>query len=315
MSPPLPYPSRPEVYDWAVELQVPPPHTLAVRRVPVDTLSLSIQMALRQHPNLREAATIEVLEQHLEDEGYCSVLVSIGQNITEDQSPSSLWLGRSTGSCCIVVYPELPIKSEPHSSHMNLEEVAMPISPSPPESYCRADRAATSDCSPPSSIAQPFFKFGDEIRMLAQTLLDMGAAKSEAPTQQQYRKLKIFSGTKPTPTDEEAFEVWREYTSQVLEEWTCSELVKRQRIMECLRPPASTTLQMAKDQHADVTAHQMLETLVWAYGRTEDIGQLMKRYYNLCQKDGEELSDFLQRIQAVLWELRKRKRITAAEVD
>ncbi|XP_075469183.1 paraneoplastic antigen Ma3-like [Ascaphus truei] len=296
MSPPLPYPSRAEAHDWAVVLQVPPRHKLVVRRVHVDTPSSSIQVALRQHPNLREAATIDVLERHLEDEEYCSVLVSIGQDITEDQGPSSLWLGSPTVSCCTVVYPELSIKSEPRSSRTKLEEVARYTSPAPPESYGGDDLVTLTDCSPPLSNAQPSSTFGDEIRLLAQTIIDMGVAKSDASAQQQYRKLKIFSGNKPTPTGEEAFEVWREYTSQVLDEWTCSELVKRQRIMECLRPPTSTTIQMAKDQHADVTAHQMLETLVRAYGRTEDVGQLMKRHLDLCQKDGEELSDFLQRI-------------------
>ncbi|XP_075465722.1 paraneoplastic antigen-like protein 5 [Ascaphus truei] len=301
MSPPLPSPSRSEVYDWAVEQQLLPLHTLAVSRVPVDTPSSAIKMTLRQHPNIRDAAKIRVLERRKDaDQECCSVLVSIGQDITEDRGPSSLWLARPTGSCCIVVYPELPIKSEPRSSRTNLQEVAMHTSPSPPESYCGADRAAPTDYSPPLSIASSPSKPGDDIRMLAQAILQMGASKSEAPASQQYRELKIFSGTKPTPTGEEAFEVWREYTSQVLEEWTCSESVKRQRIMECLRPPASTTIQMCKKQHADVTTHQMLETLVRAYGRTGDIGQLMKRYYNLCQKEGEDLSDFLQRIQAVL---------------
>ncbi|MEE6480363.1 hypothetical protein FKM82_012552 [Ascaphus truei] len=76
----------------------------------------------------------------------------------------------------------------------------MHTSPSPPESYCGADRAVITDYSPPLSIANPSSKPGDEIRMLAQAILDMGASKSEAPTPQQYRKLKIFSGTKPTPS-------------------------------------------------------------------------------------------------------------------
>ncbi|XP_075437976.1 paraneoplastic antigen Ma2 homolog [Ascaphus truei] len=308
MSPPLPSPSRSEVCDWAVELQVPPLHTLAVSRVPVDTPSSSIQLALRQHPHIRDAVKIRVLERRKDtDREYCSVLVSVGKDITEDQGPSSLWLTTSTGSCCIVVYPELSIKSEPGSSRTNLQEVAMHTSPSPSESHCGADRPALTDHSPPLSRAHSSSKPGDEIRMLAQALLELGPSRSEAQTSQQYRKLKIFSGTKPTPTGEEAFDAWREYTSQVLGDWTCSELVKRQRIMECLRPPASTTIQMAKDQHADVTAHQMLETLVRAYGRTEDIGQLMKRYFNLCQKDGEELSDFLQRIQAVFGRCEKGK--------
>ncbi|XP_075455194.1 modulator of apoptosis 1-like [Ascaphus truei] len=316
MSPPLPSPSRSEVCDWAVELQVPPLHTLAVSRVPVDTPSSSIQLALRQHPHIRDAAKIRVLERRKDaNREYCSVLVSIGQDITEDQGPSSLWLTTSTGSCCIVVYPELPIKSEPGSSRTNLQEVAMHTSPSPSESDRGAERASHADYSPPLSMGNSSSKPEVEIRMLAQALLELGPSRSEAQISQQYCKLKIFSGTKPTPPGEEAFDVWREYTSQVLEEWTCSELVKRQRIMECLRPPASTTIQMAKDQHADITAHQMLETLVRAYGRTEDIGQLMKRYYDLCQKDGEELSDFLQRIRAVLWEMRKRKSITTTQVD
>ncbi|MEE6525524.1 hypothetical protein FKM82_025588 [Ascaphus truei] len=47
----------------------------------------------------------------------------------------------------------------------------------------------------------------------------------------------------------------------------------------------------------------------------EDMGQLMKRYFSLRQKDGEELSEFLLRIGAVLREMRKGDRIKATEVE
>ncbi|XP_075444781.1 paraneoplastic antigen Ma1 homolog [Ascaphus truei] len=304
-----------EVHDWALKLGVPPAHALAVCHVPVDIPSSEIRAALRQNPHLRGTAPIVVVDQHLEDKGYCSVLVSIGRNINESHGPSSLWFEGSADVDCTVVYPERPIKSEPRSSHTNLEEVDMCTSPSPPESYCESNLGTAADCSPPLSIAQPSATEGNDIRMLAQIIAKLGGAKAEASIQQQYHKLKIFSGTKPTPAGEEAFEVWIEYTSQVVEEWTCPELAKRQRLMECLRPPASTTIRLAKDQHADVTAQQMLETLERAYGRTEDEGQLMTRYFNLRQKLGEELSDYLQRIRAVLWEMRKRDQIESTQVN
>ncbi|XP_075451032.1 uncharacterized protein LOC142492246 [Ascaphus truei] len=304
-----------KVYEWAMRLEVPPTHTLAVCCIPIDVPSMAIRVALRQHSHLWGTNALALVDQCTETKGYYSVLVDIGQDVNEEQGPSSVCFDGPAESSCAVVYPARPIKSEPDSSRMNLEEVDMCASSSSPESYCESTEGAATDHSPLPSTAPAPTSGGNEIQMLVQSLAELGGARAEASMQQQFRKLKIFSGTKPTPAGEEAFDTWIEYTSQVVEEWTCPELVKRQHIMECLRSPASITIRLAKDQHADITAQKMLETLERAYVQTEDEGQLMLRYLKLRQKLGEELSAYLHRIRKVLWDMRKRDQIKSTQVD
>lgn len=49
------------------------------------------------------------------------------------------------------------------------------------------------------------------------------------------RKLRIFSGVHPTPTGEEEYDAWAEQTTHMLEEWQCSDSIKKQRIVESLK--------------------------------------------------------------------------------
>ncbi|XP_075444670.1 paraneoplastic antigen Ma3 homolog [Ascaphus truei] len=307
--------SRSRVYEWATRLEVPPTHTLAVCGVPIDVPSMAIHVALRQHSHLRGKTALVFVDQYTENKGCYSVLVDLGQDVNEEQGPSSVWFDDPAESSCAVVYPARAIKSELVSPHMNLEGADTCASSSTPESYCESIVGTIADHSPPLSIAPCPTSGKSEMQMLAQSIVELGGARADASMQQPYRKLKTFSGTKPTPTGEEAFDAWLEYTLQVVEEWTCPELVKRQRIMECLRAPASITIRLTKDQHTDITAQQMLETLERAYGRTEDEGQLMLRYLNLRQKPGEELSAYLNRIRLVLWDMRKRDQIKSTQVD
>ncbi|MEE6475926.1 hypothetical protein FKM82_010898 [Ascaphus truei] len=297
-------------------MQVPPLHTLAVGQIPVGTPSSDMQMALRQYPNLRRALKIKVLCHRKDaDKVWCSVLVNVGHVITEDEGPYALWLSGELSSRCPVIYPEMPVKSEPSSSHTNLTEVDMKLSPIFPGSFCEDDRSTVSDYNCGLSVGSPGYGQMGDIQLLAQAIHRLGAAKPEFFFQSPYRKLKIFSGVIPTPTREEAFEVWKHYTLQVLDEWACPDHVKRQRIMECLRPPASTVIKMFKDQHSEATAAQMMESLNRIYGREVNKGELMSKYYLLRQKEGEDLSDFIHRIQLVLWDLRSRDAIKASEVN
>ncbi|XP_075451197.1 paraneoplastic antigen Ma2 homolog [Ascaphus truei] len=309
-------PSRQEVYEWALEMQVPPLHTLAVGQVPVDTATYDMRVALKQHPNLQSTVKIKILCRRKDaNKVWCSVLVNVGHVITKDEGPDTLWLVGELSSRCPVIYPEMPIKSEPSSSHTNLKEVAMKLSPPFPGSFCEDDISTISDSNWCLSVGSPCSSRMGDIQLLAKVIHQLEVSKTESPFQTPYRKLEIFSGTIPTPTGEEAFEVWKDYTLQVLDEWTCPDPVKRQRIMECLRPSASTMIKMYKNQHAEVTAQRMMESLNQIYGREEDVSELMSKYYHLSQREGEDLSDFIHRIQLILWDLRSRNAIKASEVN
>ena len=72
---------------------------------------------------------------------------------------------------------------------------------------------------------------------------------------QSYRKLRLFSGLKPTPTGEEEYEVWAEQTTHMLEEWQCSDTVKKQRVAESLKGPAADIIRFLRVSNPNVTAN------------------------------------------------------------
>lgn len=61
-----------------------------------------------------------------------------------------------------------------------------------------------------------------------------------------YRKLRLFSGVKPIPSGEEEYDAWAEQTMNLLEELQCSDNVKKQRIVECLKGPAAAHMTICK---------------------------------------------------------------------
>ncbi|XP_075454672.1 uncharacterized protein LOC142493868 [Ascaphus truei] len=119
----------------------------------------------------------------------------------------------------------------------------------------------------------------------------------------QYRKLKAFSGEKPTPPGEVGIEDWLDHTEQVLPEWTCTDAVRRQRIVECLRPPASHMVHYYRDDNPEADAADLIYCLTKAYGAPVDTYTLMSKFHALTQKEGEMVSDFLRRLHLDLWNL------------
>ncbi|MEE6517572.1 hypothetical protein FKM82_027895 [Ascaphus truei] len=85
--------------------------------------------------------------------------------------------------------------------------------------------------------------------------------------------------------------------------------------MECLRPPASIIVTIHRELHPELTPLEMMEFLLDAYGLVDDEGAIWTRYYHLYQKEGEDLSAFIHRLQLVLGILLNRKLIPASGMD
>lgn len=75
---------------------------------------------------------------------------------------------------------------------------------------------------------------------------------------QSYRKLRIFSGVKPTPSGEEEYDAWAEQTMHLLEEWQCSDNMKKQRIVESLKGPAADIVRFLRAQNPTATSCDIL---------------------------------------------------------
>ncbi|CAH2299808.1 hypothetical protein XENTR_v90016230mg [Pelobates cultripes] len=130
-----------------------------------------------------------------------------------------------------------------------------------------------------------------------------------------YRKLKVFSGNQPVPAGEEPFEVWKDNAMQLLEEWSCTDTIKKQRLVESLRFPATDMIRLYKGVNGQATAHDYLQVLQDAYGKSEDLDDLLVKFLATKQKEHEKATDYINRLQLSLGKLFHKGAVTASELD
>lgn len=115
-----------------------------------------------------------------------------------------------------------------------------------------------------------------------------------------YRRLRMFSGTIPTPSGEENLENWMEQARLMTAECECSEKEKRRRIMESLKGPALDIVKAVRFSSPEASASQYLEALENTFGTSESGEDLYFAFRLLRQFPRESLSDFLRRIEKSL---------------
>uniref|UniRef100_A0A671VKN4 CCHC-type domain-containing protein n=1 Tax=Sparus aurata TaxID=8175 RepID=A0A671VKN4_SPAAU len=117
---------------------------------------------------------------------------------------------------------------------------------------------------------------------------------------QSYRKLRMFSGVKPTPSGEEEYDAWAEQTAHLLEEWQCSDNIKKQRIVESLTGPAADIVRFLRVQKPTATSYDYMHALETAFGTTESASDLLVKFRHTYQNVGEKLSTYLLRLDKLL---------------
>ncbi|XP_072568913.1 paraneoplastic antigen Ma1 homolog [Paramormyrops kingsleyae] len=130
-----------------------------------------------------------------------------------------------------------------------------------------------------------------------------------------YRKLRLFSGTRPVPLGEEEFESWAEQAALMLEEWQGSDHSKRQRIVESLKGPAADVVRFLRAQNPLSTARDYLSALETAFGTTESAADLLVKFRTTYQQDGEKLSTYLFRLDKVLHAVIRKGGLEMKEVN
>lgn len=129
---------------------------------------------------------------------------------------------------------------------------------------------------------------------------DLLEKTSKPPAEGGYRRLRIFSGLLPVPPGEEQSEHWLEQAWLMVEESECMEREKRRRLMECLRGPALEIVKAVRDSHPDSSPADYLEALESAFGTAESGDDLYFAFRQMYQQPGEELSDFIRRLERSL---------------
>uniref|UniRef100_A0A8C5QHI3 CCHC-type domain-containing protein n=1 Tax=Leptobrachium leishanense TaxID=445787 RepID=A0A8C5QHI3_9ANUR len=112
--------------------------------------------------------------------------------------------------------------------------------------------------------------------------------------------LRFYSGKVPVPAGEEDFETWIDQAVQAMEEWEVADTVKRQRLIERLRAPASDVIRNLKRDKPGCTAAEYLEALQEIFGGVEDCDELIHKFSHTYQKEGEELSTYVWRLDEII---------------
>ncbi|KAL3996709.1 B lymphoid tyrosine kinase [Sarotherodon galilaeus] len=115
-----------------------------------------------------------------------------------------------------------------------------------------------------------------------------------------YRCLRTFSGVSPTPSGEEALDIWLEQATLLVDEGECSDKEKRRRILECLKGPALEIIQAVCLTQPDASSQDYIEAIETIFGRVESAEELYLSFRALHQQPGERLSEFLRRLERSL---------------
>ena len=130
-----------------------------------------------------------------------------------------------------------------------------------------------------------------------------------------YRRLRVFSGTVPTPAGEEQFDHWMEQAYLMVEESDCPSKEKRRRIMESLKGQALEVVKAVRLSDPDVTPEKCLEALESAFGLAESGDDLYFSFRLQRQQPGEKLSEFLRRLERCLSKVVQRGGLPASSMD
>lgn len=125
----------------------------------------------------------------------------------------------------------------------------------------------------------------------------------------------MFSGLKPTPTGEEEYDAWADQTAHMLDEWKCPDSLKKQRMAECLKGPAADIVRCLRMSNPNATANDYLAALETAFGTTENATDLMFKFRNTFQFEGERLSAYLLRLDKLLHTVFRKGGISLADMD
>ncbi|OCT80040.1 hypothetical protein XELAEV_18026859mg, partial [Xenopus laevis] len=130
-----------------------------------------------------------------------------------------------------------------------------------------------------------------------------------------FKRLKVFSGTNPVPSGEESFESWRDSTVVSVRDWTGPETTMRRKILESLRSPAVDVVKSYMVGHPDATSGDLIEVLEVTFGPVESATEMLYRFHSTVQKEKEDLSAYLVRLEQGLRLLVSRGAITDDEMD
>uniref|UniRef100_A0A803JUU6 CCHC-type domain-containing protein n=1 Tax=Xenopus tropicalis TaxID=8364 RepID=A0A803JUU6_XENTR len=154
-----------------------------------------------------------------------------------------------------------------------------------------------------------------EAAQLVEVLAQVGENLRQLAYNGNYKRLKIFSGMEPTPPGEETFEAWRDAALVAITDWPGSGPALCRKIQESLRGPALDLIKLHREVCPQDGPEKLIEVLEDTYGPVEDEIEMLYKFQSCMQKEKENLSEYLKRLQQMLKLLVCRRIIATDRVD
>ncbi|XP_063775420.1 paraneoplastic antigen Ma1 homolog [Pseudophryne corroboree] len=239
-------------------------------------------------------------KQFRESGELCAVLISTSQDLESELLPKVVAVRSNPDRRWKIIWPEKD----------SSERAAEPLIEGDLSSPDRGDiSAARGESSQSPGIEE---KLGNQLEVIADKVVHQ---LERWHYEGSYRRLRIFSGMLPVPTGEEPYEAWREAAIQQSEEWHCPDHIKKQRIVESLRGPAMGIIQATRKSNPEATVADYFQALEYTYGTLEDVGDLVARFNHTYQKIGEKLSQYVYRLDKIIYKIVDKGGLSPAEVN
>ncbi|XP_041132349.1 paraneoplastic antigen Ma2-like [Polyodon spathula] len=115
-----------------------------------------------------------------------------------------------------------------------------------------------------------------------------------------YRRLRVFSGTVPTPAGEEDFDGWRDQALMMIRECDCTDREKRKRIAESVKCPALDILQAVQEANPTTGPLDYVNALETTFGCPDSSEDLFFKFHATQQQPTEKLSESLRCLEPML---------------
>uniref|UniRef100_A0A8C6TUB1 Uncharacterized protein n=1 Tax=Neogobius melanostomus TaxID=47308 RepID=A0A8C6TUB1_9GOBI len=246
-------------------------------------------------PEDTDVATIELALQTIK----CLGRVRVRGRIMSDSNDKVYVLCQSREK---VVAEQVPYEVQPYEGAEAWPIITAFDTPSPEDDFnmklrtlLQAEGKTFSDVQALFTESQPTSSSAESLIRAVTDLLD----KTSKPASESggYRRLRVFSGTVPTPAGEEQFDHWLEQAYLMVEESDGSDKDKRRRIMESLKGPALELIKAIRLSDPDASPVKCLEALESAFGHAESGDDLYFSFRLMQQQRAEKLSDFLRRLE------------------
>ncbi|XP_063819357.1 paraneoplastic antigen Ma3 homolog [Pseudophryne corroboree] len=216
--------------------------------------------------------------------------------------PINVLVGGTSGRRCQIIWPK--------SIEEKDGEATEAVDPREDTDYQRRDATVTGDNSRPKTSV------GESIEPQVESVMDKVVSQFERwHFEGGYRRLRVFLGTIPVTTGEEGYDAWREAAIQHSEEWRCPEHIKKQRIVESLRGPAMGIIHATRRSNTNATLKDYFNALDYSFGTIEDIGDILARLNNTYQEPSDPLTNFIYRLDKILYKLLDKGGIEQSEID